>query len=554
MRSLYLTPIILIFLFSSSSYGQDGSVSDLQEKLKTAQGEERIDILNRLSTRLISNNYDKGGEYAEEAYKASEKANYASGFITSAYYLAIYNRDKKRFGRASRYAEEGVKRSKSINNAQRELKGYEILRTIHLVANNPKRLAEAKKNYDQVKTKITANQLSNALDGLQKEYDTKAEELNRSESERQEIADELSLTVEEKLMKEKELAELAQRKAELELEAMELENQTTRDSLEIIEKEKEILEVSNQLRQKQFVITLSIIGLAASALIIFVLIQYYSLKRRSAEERIKNQRQLMMQEKMATLGQLTAGIAHEIKNPLNFVNNFAEGSSELADELIETVEDNKPALKEDQFDLMVEIAGDLKQNAQDISQNGKRADRIIQSMMDHARGDSGQKQLVDINHLLQENLNLSYQGFRGFSPDFQATLEEDLPESFPRLEVIPQDFSRVLLNIFNNAFYALNEKKVELGEDFQPTLKISTKVKNNEGVIKIWDNGPGIPEEVRSKIFNPFYTTKPTGQGNTGLGLSISYDIIVQVHEGKLEVNTEAGEFTEFVIKMPLKS
>ncbi len=551
MKKVYLS-ILLFFTLLSASLAQQEAVSDLQEQLKNATGYDRIDLLVRLSSELISEDYDLAGTYAEEAYDLSRDLSYTRGLMKSTYFLAIYYRDKGKTGRAAKFADRGIEAAKKIGDERQELYGYEILKTIYMVAQNPKRRAEAELAYDQLKNKLNLAQRSAQLEELRKDYDTKEDQLSRSESERQEIEETLSQTLEEKLRKEAELAELARQKAELELEASELEKEAARNALKVSEKEKEILKYNAELRKQRLIVSLTIAGLIITTMFIFVLASYYRLKRKSAEEKIKTQRQLMMQEKMATLGQLTAGIAHEIKNPLNFVNNFAEGSSELTEELKETLDESKPALKPDQYELMVEIVEDLKQNALDIAQNGHRADRIIHSMMEHARGESGKRQKVDVNHLVRESLHLSYQGFKGLAPNYQVNIEEKFAPQLPSLEVIPQDFSRVLLNIFNNAHYAMNEKKNKLGDDYSPQLSIHTANKSGEVHIRIRDNGPGIPKDIRNKIFNPFFTTKPTGGGNTGLGLSISYDIIVQVHEGKLEVESEEGAFTEFIIKIPL--
>ncbi len=551
MKKVYLISFISFFCINGA-LSQQGEIAALQEQLKSAEGYDRIDLLNELSSRMITGDYDLGGAYAEEAFDLSEELSYTRGIMKSAYFLGIYYRDKGKYAKAANYAEKGVKAAQKLGEEQQEMYGYEILKTIHMVARNPKRLAEAELAYDQLKSQLNLAQRSAQLEKLREEFSSKEEELSLSETERQEIEATLNQTLEEKLRKEAELAELARQKAELELEAEKLEKEAARSALEVSEKEKEILKYNAQLRKQRLVVSLTIAGLLIATSFIFVLASYYRLKRKSAEEKIKTQRQLMMQEKMATLGQLTAGIAHEIKNPLNFVNNFAEGSTDLTEELREILEESKSSLHADQYELMIEIVQDLHQNAEDIAQNGKRADRIIHSMMEHARGESGKRQKVDVNHLLKENLHLSYQGFKGLAPNYQVNIEEDLDAKLPDLEVIPQDFSRVLLNIFNNAHYALNEKKKELGADFTPQLKVSSSCKQNEVLIRIRDNGPGIPENIKNKIFNPFFTTKPTGGGNTGLGLSISYDIIVQVHEGKLEVESEHGKFTEFIIKMPV--
>jgi signal transduction histidine kinase len=551
MRHQYSIGFIFFLFLSFPAFSQGTSISELETQLNDATQTERVDILNQLSSLYTNKDYDQGAQYAEEAYDLSERLDYSAGFLKSAYYLGIYNRDKRKYSRATRYTERGIEKARSLKDRKAELKGYAILKTIHMVARNPKRLEEAEKAYEQLSVQIKAESMSEELQDLQIEYETKEEALRESETEIREIRDELDLTIEEKLLKDKELALLEKQKAEVELLAERLENRTIRDSLAISQKEKELLQAQNELRQKQFVITLSVIGLIAAGVIVFILLLYYRLKRKTAEEKIKTQRQLLMQEKLATLGQLTAGIAHEIKNPLNFVTNFARVSADLSEELEETLEDNKSRLETEEYDLIQEVVHDLKENSKAIAQNGQRADRIVQSMMDHARGESGKRQAMDVNHLLRENFNLSYQGFKGMAQGYYVELEEDLQPNLPVLKVIPQDFSRVLLNIFNNAHYALDEKRKELGDSFVPKIKVSTRSKGKEVIIKIRDNGPGIPEEIKKQIFNPFFTTKPTGQGNTGLGLSISHDIIVQVHEGKLEVYTEPGEFTEFVIILP---
>ena len=262
------------------------------------------------------------------------------------------------------------------------------------------------------------------------------------------------------------------------------------------------------------------------------------------------QQQLVTQEKLASLGQLTAGIAHEIKNPLNFVNNFAALSVDLMKELNETLTKQKDKLGEEVVAEIEDLLTTLEQNAEKINHHGQRADNIVKSMMQHARGSSGQRELADINHLLDEAVNLTYHGLRANDAAFNITIEKEYDATIGKLEVVPQDLSRVFLNIINNACYAAFQKKKDTRGDFSPTLSVSTKNVNGHIEIRIRDNGNGIPKDIREKIFNPFFTTKPTGQG-TGLGLSISYDIIVQQHRGEIRVETEEGKFSEFVVLLP---
>jgi len=274
--------------------------------------------------------------------------------------------------------------------------------------------------------------------------------------------------------------------------------------------------------------------------------------KRINDEIVKTQDQLIVQEKMASLGQLTAGIAHEIKNPLNFVNNFAEGSVELVNEVLEEIDKYQSKIETDEYQNIKELLSDIRQNVIDIHDNGKRADRIVHSMMDHARGTKAEREMVNLNTLIDENINLAYHGYRAREVSFNMDIKKQFDDSQPMVEVIPQDIGRVLLNILNNACYAVHRKVQELGEGYSPKLSVSTNSTNGEVEIRIRDNGRGIPSDVRKKIFEPFFTTKPTGEGNTGLGLSISYDIIVQGHNGKIEMESEPGEFTEFLIRLPI--
>jgi signal transduction histidine kinase len=264
------------------------------------------------------------------------------------------------------------------------------------------------------------------------------------------------------------------------------------------------------------------------------------------------QQQLIMQEKMASLGQMTAGIAHEIKNPLNFVTNFSVSTEDLATELMDELGKSKAKLDNSDYNYLERIVKDIKQNAKDISENSKRADSIVQSMMLLTRGEKGERRPVDINYLLDENVKLAYHGFRARDASFNVTIEKNYDENMGIHDVIHQDLGRVFLNIINNACYAARHKQGMNGEDYAPTLSIVTCKMDEYIEIRIRDNGSGIPPEHLDKIFDPFFTTKPTGEGNTGLGLSISYDIIVQGHNGKLEVESDPGEFSEFVIKLPI--
>ena len=257
----------------------------------------------------------------------------------------------------------------------------------------------------------------------------------------------------------------------------------------------------------------------------------------------------MQTEKLASLGQLTAGIAHEIKNPLNFVNNFSAVSVELIDELRETL--GGVHLDDKRRTEIDEIADMLQGNLDKVVQHGKRADSIVKNMLLHSRAGSGEHRLVDINALVEESLNLAYHGARAEKQGFNITLERSFDPAAGQADLFPQEITRVLLNLISNGFYAATKRKTEPdGGDYEPTLAAATKNLGDRVEIRIRDNGTGIPPEVKDKMFNPFFTTKPAGEG-TGLGLSISHDIIVKQHGGSIEVDTQPGEFTEFRIVLP---
>ena len=256
------------------------------------------------------------------------------------------------------------------------------------------------------------------------------------------------------------------------------------------------------------------------------------------------QRQLIQSEKMASLGELTAGIAHEIKNPLNFVNNFSEVNTELIEEMQQEIDKGK-------LDDVKVIAANIKDNQQKITYHGKRADEIVKSMLQHSRSSTGVKEPTDINALADEYLRLAYHGLRAKDKTFNVTMKTNFDETIGNINIVPQEIGRAVLNLITNAFYAVTEKKKQAGDNYEPTILISTKKINGKVEINVKDNGTGIPQKVLDKIFQPFFTTKSTGQG-TGLGLSLSYDI-VKAHGGELNVNTKEAEGAEFTIQLPFK-
>ena len=308
-----------------------------------------------------------------------------------------------------------------------------------------------------------------------------------------------------------------------------------------------ILLKSNQHKQKAYQI-LNLQKLATD--------EQKTMAENTLAELLATQKQLIHSAKMASLGEVTAGIAHEIQNPLNFVNNFSEISIELLDELKEaTVNKLIASDKAGAYEIMDVLADNLLK----INDHGKRADSIVKGMLQHSRGSKGKKELTDINALAAEYLRLSYHGVRAKNKEFTVNSTTDFDGSIGKMEVVPQDIASVLLNLYNNAFYAVNEKlKTEslkskaAGNSYQPVVAVSTKKTGDKIELRVRDNGIGIPQKILDKIFQPFFTTKPTGQG-TGLGLSISYDII-KAHGGELKVETEEGVFSEFIVQLPINN
>ena len=315
--------------------------------------------------------------------------------------------------------------------------------------------------------------------------------------------------------------------------------------------------VTKRLKNQQYFI-IAALGIVVLAVLIIALIQFRNSKQRKRANTLLHQQkqkvestlselkstqaQLIQSEKMASLGELTAGIAHEIQNPLNFVNNFSEVNTELIDELEQ--EAGKGNIEEVQA-----IAKDIRENEEKINHHGKRADAIVKNMLQHSRSTLSQKEPTDINALADEHLRLSYHGFRAKDKEFNATIKTDFDEAIGKINIIPQDIGRMLLNLYNNAFYALAEKAKQQTNGYEPVISLYTKKINDKVEITVKDNGNGISQKVVDKIFQPFFTTKPTGQG-TGLGLSLSYDII-KAHGGEIKVETKEHEGSQFIIQLP---
>ncbi|HLY69979.1 MAG TPA: ATP-binding protein, partial [Puia sp.] len=322
------------------------------------------------------------------------------------------------------------------------------------------------------------------------------------------------------------------------------ENVGFKEQLRVQQLEEERVAVQNKIRTYAM--------LAGSGAVLLIAIILYRNNRQKQKANVvlaktlsdlkSTQSQLIQSEKMASLGELTAGIAHEIQNPLNFVNNFSDVNTELVTEAESEIDKNN-------IGEAKAILNDIKENEQKINHHGKRADAIVKGMLQHSRTSTGIKDPRNINALADEYLRLSYHGFRAKNKFFDATTKTDFDQSIGKVNIIPQDFGMVFLNLYNNAFYAVNEKSREGIQGYEPTVSVCTRKADNRIRITVKDNGNGIQPKVIDKIFQPFFTTKPTGQG-TGLGLSLSHDII-KAHGGEISVNTKEGEYTEFIVQLP---
>jgi len=313
--------------------------------------------------------------------------------------------------------------------------------------------------------------------------------------------------------------------------------------------------VSKAVQEKKDADSKRIRNLQYSAIGFFLLIAAFLYLSNSQKQKAKTkvekaykelkstQSQLIQAEKMASLGELTAGIAHEIQNPLNFVNNFSEVNQELLTELVD--EANRGNTEE-----VKAIANDIKENSEKINHHGKRADAIVKGMLQHSRTGNATKEPTDINKLADEYLRLAYHGLRAKDKSFNATIKTDFDETIGQINIVPQDIGRVILNLITNAFYTVTEKKEQKPEGYEPTVAVSSKKMDDKVLISIKDNGIGIPQKILDKIFQPFFTTKSAGEG-TGLGLSLAYDI-VKAHGGELKVETKEGEGSQFIIKIPV--
>jgi two-component system, NtrC family, sensor kinase len=500
------------------------------------------------SYNFISEIYQKKGKYPEALSNALEGVKYAELSEDAGYIIDNYTKAANIYMKMVDYEnalvhyKKGLTLSRKINNLRYEARSLKGIAEIYLLQNKTVKaialLQEAAAIASANDYKTRQGIFKDLSAAYVKTNDYKNAYIN--EVKYKQMSD--SLTAAEKIEKITSITN-----------QLEFEN---KQALAKVNTDKILSVNQSELKRQRLVKNISIAGLLLG--VVFSLIFYMRFKEKkklndALEATLSNlqaaQSQLVQSEKMASLGELTAGIAHEIQNPLNFVTNFSEVNRDLITEMKEEIV--KGNIKE-----AVQIATDIGDNEEKIIFHGKRADSIVKGMLQHSRNNTGQIEPTDINALADEFLRLSYHGLRAKDKSFNAKFEIDFDETIGKINVVPQDMGRVILNLINNAFYVVDKKKKqqavssEEGVLYDPTVTISTKKKGNKAEVKVKDNGDGIPKEVLDKIFQPFFTTKPSGEG-TGLGLSLSYDII-KAHGGELKVETKEGEGTEFIILLPV--
>lgn len=513
----------------------------LQDLKYSSDNTQKVDLLIEIANSYLNTNVKKSQNYSEDAIKLATKLSYEAGKNEALLMLGKANFQRGRYSEAAERWEAALPWAEQNKNMQELLNLYQQLAQVYQLLKEP-----AKKEVYRQKYHILEERQANQAKFQEKEKTIQA--LGEEVSTQRDSAYRARLeAIRAQVKTDSALHLVSEQQMKLILQSLEVDSlarEAERIEREKLQSELALERQKQQLAQERqrfywiiaaFVLVL-VIGLGA----------WFYYQSRQARKLAK-----MEHQEAERLRILTAGIAHEIKNPLNFVNNFAEGSVEIVEELEEALHENGTPFQSEQLSLITELVGELKQNSIDIQKNGKRVHQIVQSMNSYASGGKGERKATNLNELLDENINLAYHGYRAQHPDFIANIERKYDTSLHSVELVPQDVGRVLLNIVNNACFALHQKQRALNGNFTPTLKVMTASQYGEAIVRIRDNGTGIPKEVVDKIFTPFFTTKPTGTGNTGLGLSISREIIVQNHKGKLEVETNPGEFTEFIIRLP---
>ncbi len=484
------------------------------------------------SIYLFMNRLDSASFYVSKAYDKEKTENtYVSGYTLNT--LGLIEEAKKYYPRALEYFHSVIPHAEKINNYLDIVNSYTFIsKTYQETGNIDSSIWYAKEIINKPQFSIFKQGVLDALTILAQNY-----QINKNT---------------DSALKYLELRVAGNDSLYNKEKARAIQNLTFSEQLR--QQEVEAENIRNQNRLKLY----SVVALSTVFLLVGLILYRSNKLKQKANVLLQQQKQkvedtlsaleaaqsqLIQSEKMASLGELTAGIAHEIQNPLNFINNFSEINAELLQEMEQEIETgNKDNLRS--------IAGDVRKNEEKINHHGKRADSIVKGMLQHSRKSTGQKEATDINALADEYLRLAYHGLRAKDKSFQVKLQTEFDPSAGNINIITQDIGRVLLNLYNNAFFAVTEKKNGHPAGFEPTVSVSTKRKGEELMISVKDNGPGIPQKIIDKIFQPFFTTKPTGVG-TGLGLSMSYDI-VKAHRGELKVNNREGDGAEFVVILPI--
>ena len=506
---------------------------------------EALALRNLVEVKGHQKDYGQARTFGFRSIALYQALGEKEGVADASYQLASVYLDAGQPDSALHFANRSLALAQEIGFKRNIHHTYLVMARGYAAKNDFERAYEAQQRYTALKDSLTGEDTKSTLAGLKFQY-----ELDKKQSE---IA---MLTKDRQLQAERASSQRQQKYALLAVLALVAliagilvrNNRKQQRTNDLLRKQKaEIDEQAQRLQQLNGELNRSNEELQQQK-------QTITAQRDHLEETLQElkaaQEQLVEREKMASLGEVTAGIAHEIQNPLNFVNNFSEVSVELVQELKEEMKQatrNNDGNSEHLSSLLTE----LEQNLARITQHGRRADCIVKDMLQHSRASTGEKQPTDINALADEFLRLSYHGLRAKDKCFNAKLVTDFDPNLGKVEVAPQELGRVLLNLFNNAFYATHQLKAQSNGQYQPEVRVSTRKQGEQVEICVRDNGAGIPASVASKIFQPFFTTKPTGQG-TGLGLSLSYDIITKGHGGELNMETKEGEYTEFRIKLPV--
>ena len=508
---------------------------------------EALALRNLVEVAGQQKDYSQARAFGTRSIALYQALGEKEGVADASYQLASVYLDAGQPDSALYFANRSLALAQELGFQRNIHHTYLVLARSYAAKGDYRKAYEAQQRYSALKDSLTGEDTKSTVAGLKFQY-----ELDKKQSE---IA---MLTKDRQLQTERASSQRQQKYALLAVLALVAliagilvqNNRKQRRTNDLLRKQKE--EIDEQAQRLQ-----QLIGeLNTSNEELQQQKQTITEQRDHLEEALRElsatQEQLVEREKMASLGEVTAGIAHEIQNPLNFVNNFSEVSVELVQELREELQQTLLP-QEGKQESLSSLLTELEQNLDRITQHGRRADCIVKDMLQHSRASTGEKQPTDINALTDEFLRLSYHGLRAKDKSFNARLVTDLDPTVGKVKVVPQEIGRVLLNLFNNAFYATQLVKARSNGQYQPEVKVSTRKMDNQVEIRVRDNGAGIPAAVAGKIFQPFFTTKPTGQG-TGLGLSLSYDIITKGHGGELKMETQEGAYTEFRISLPVSS